>query len=212
MRVVGTCPPDPLQDFYTKLVHEKQRSESFLDYKTVDWLDWLQQWMEDIMDAINLFAEIEADNIWKYSEKTQKEHLTLALRVLGLALQNDIEHITTLLTENFRRKLHRPKLRYWRQMTLKNRLHEIISMKCEKVMDAQNKVAKYISWYYFNILNRLYGRSQLFIHSVNADFILVMMLVHYSTRMDPSEYFGLQEEKREQLMKDFYSVMAKYQN
>lgn len=201
---------EKLEEFHDELLHEKRKDEPFLDYKTVNTLDDILCWLEDIDDILTRFVKFESDCKWNYSEETQKQNSNLAIRIFGLALQNDINNFEKNLSHLFQKKLHKPRLSVWKQMGLRDRIHKTISSKCEKEKDGNNWQSRITSWIYYNILFPLYGRSQFILHSKDGNNVLLLMFVHYSPQMEPNDYFDLPREKQLSLLTDFHTTLVKY--
>lgn len=201
---------EKLENFHDELLHEKRRDEPFLDYKTLNTLDDMLSWLEDIVGLLTRFAKVESDVKWKYSEETRKQNTNLAVKIFGLALQNDIDKFETRLSHLFQKKLHKPRLSVWKQMNLRDRIHKTISSKCENEKDGKNRKSRIASWIYYNVLYPLYGRSQFMLHSQDGNNALLLMFVHYSPKMEPEEYFDLTRERQLALLKDFHSSLTKY--
>lgn len=197
-----------LADYYYRILHEKRRDFPFLDYKSNVLLDDLTDWLEELNGIVEAFARVEANPKWKYSSDIQKRNISLLVKVLGLALQNDTDHFVDKLSKRFHKKLQNPRISSWRGKTCLDKFHNYLCMKYETKFDRKNNRKRTISWIYFNVLHPLYGRSQLCINSKKGYLSLVLMLVHYSPDLSPEQYFSYPREKAFSLMKDFHSVLA----
>lgn len=74
------------QDFNQMFDAEKEFVDEALKLK----LDDFNEWMDEVVEIYKTFVLTEGEEEWHMSEKTVTEHCKLACRVLGIALQEDV--------------------------------------------------------------------------------------------------------------------------
>lgn len=205
--------PDLLTDYHERLLHEKERSEPFLDYRTKDILESMLSWLDDINEAIGLFIKVESDRKWNYSPDVQKENALIVCHMFGLALQSDISRFESTLSNRFKRKLRTPSLLVWRQFTISDRINKLLSDCIDKKIDNNISLSKFEQWLYYGVLHRLYGRSELSKKSRKGKVSLLLMIVHYLHEFDydVDKIFELSKGKDSELIDKFYESLQQCQ-
>lgn len=199
-----------LEQYHDKIKHEKRKDEPFLDYETNNVLEEMLMWMEEIIGINRRFANVESDNSWNLSEDIINRNTSLAIHLIGLALQNDTDNFVSKLTNVFQKKLHNPKLSSWRGLSLRNKMNKLLSEYCEKSMDEKGGLHKFAEKLYYHKLHPLYGHSQLHIIISNGNVAMMLALVHFSPNYSPDQYFDLPKEQSLAFLKDFHTILSKY--
>lgn len=81
------------------------KSEGFVDdamrYKLYDFRDWL----DEVIDLFGTFLRTEGDKSWHFQENTLEKHCILASRVMGIALQEDVNTYFSEIDNMLRHRL-----------------------------------------------------------------------------------------------------------
>lgn len=174
--------PEQLMRFADEFDRMLNKDESFIDDTLKCTLGDFQYWLDDVRGLLYAFVRTEYDNRWKNDEETVKNHCKLAHKVLGIALQKDID-------------------RYFEEMDdqLRDRLRYI------KISGKYTKAVKDMDEGKFKI----YNNSQL--QRNMSGVIIIFSLVHFeelfaqnpSIIKDKKQFMGLMSEYKDCYLKYF---------
>lgn len=107
-------------DSFEKLLGFKSEIEQalgstriFLEAELEDRLSDFYDWYMDVLSLLYAFDLTESDKKFGIKENTRKEHLTLAARLLGIALQEDINWHRRKITRTIAKRIQNIDLRGW---------------------------------------------------------------------------------------------------
>jgi hypothetical protein len=195
------------ENYYDKIRHEVQRDGPFLNYSMANHLSELMLWMEDIISLMETFSAVEAEPKWHFSQQVQYAHCSLAIKLLGVSLQNDAKKFMDSLREMFSNKLRHPSLSNWKDMTLSDKVNKYLSEKIEHNLDNNNSKQSLACWLYYDVLHHSYGRSQLVTR--RSYMIILLARVHYSSKYNTEEFYSLKDDEADRIMTDFYNSFVK---
>ena len=197
------------KSYYEKVCHESHRDNPFLSYRMASLLQDFIYWMEDIISLMDTFADIEAEEKWHYSQQEQESNCSLAIKLLGLALQDDTKRFVNSLRNNFSYKLHHPRLSKWEEMTFCDKMNKYLSEKLKHRLDETEEKESTADWFYYNVLHPIYGRNQLRREKTEADAMLLLASVHYSQKYSTEQFYNMEEAKIVNLLMDFHDSFFK---
>lgn len=82
--------PERLLQFHMEFDQMLAREETIIDERLKNKLYDFQDWLSDVVMYMGAFIGAECDSKWKFSEKIAEKHCTLACRLLGIGLQEDL--------------------------------------------------------------------------------------------------------------------------
>lgn len=181
-----------------------------LDYVLEQKLSEFVIWLDDIINLMNIFIQIEADPFWKYDKTTQETHAKLACHLMGIAFLVDINRFFRQIDRLLRLRLQEIRLSSISSDTWPIRLkHKLVDYCESKMGDGQeNKYQQFLCWVYMHVLFRSYGCSQISQHK--PDVLTLMIRAHYSSQYNTEQFYTLEEKKMRQLFLDFHESMLRH--
>ena len=173
-----------------------------IDYVLEHKLTDFQLWLDDVIMLLMAFVNTEYDKCWHFREKEKEDHCNLGCRVMGIALQKDIDSYLEQIDSILRDRLRNLKITNIYHDTLRVKLLRKTTDFCESVMDKEENVwyMNIVVWIYFHFVYRTYGCSQLQKHS--SDLFGIFTKVHFQElvaqnqekKMDRNEFMKLINE------------------
>ncbi len=198
--------PDRLFQFGIEFNQMMNKEEEFIDYSLRHELMGFQYWLDDVIMFYGTFGKAEFDKKWKFSEETIKKHCELACKVLGIALQKDVNRFFQKIDEMLRDRLRNIKIAGVYSESWLTKCKRKANGYCEHIMDKDkdSHYTRMVKWFYYHVLYRYYGcRSQL--HRNQFSLMTILVLVHFE------EQFA----KNPRLIKDkaeFMKLTTEYNN
>ena len=151
--------PECLYKFGIEFNRMMNKEENFIDYLLKHHLTSFQYWLDDVITFYGAFVQVEYDKRWRFDEKTVKDHCELACKVLGIALQKDVNKYYREIDEMLRDRLRNLKISgiytesWWVEMVRKT------AMNCEAIMDKEEETlyTHIVECFYYHVLYRSYG-------------------------------------------------------
>lgn len=173
--------PDRLLLFAKEFNEMIDSDGPFIDYPLRHVLDAFDYWLDDVVMFYGSFIRAEYDNRWKFDENTIEKHCELACRVLGIALQKDVNRFYRRIDNMMRDRLRNLKISGVYTESLWIKIKRRLTQYCESIMDkAEDEETRYerlVKWFYFYVLYRDHGCSQLL---KNRQYLLTMfMCIHF---------------------------------
>lgn len=172
--------PERLFKFGMEFNQMMNKEECFVDFPLKHQMNGFQYWMDDVIMFLGAFCRAECDKRWRFSEETIKKHCGLACKVLGIALQIDVNRFYNKMDEMLRDRLRSIKISGVYSESWLTKWKRKACEYCEKVMDKDEdgRYAKMVEWFYYHVLYRYYGcRSQL--HKNRFGLMRIFLLVHF---------------------------------
>lgn len=198
--------PEQLFKFDIEFNQIMNKEEDFIDYPLRHALNGFKFWLDDVIMFYGAFGRTEYDKRWKFSKETVKRHCELVCRILGIALQEDVNRFYHKLDEMLRDRLRNIKIAGVHSESCIIKCKRIACEYCEKVMDKEEdgRFDRMVEWFYYHVLYGYYGyRSQL--HRNQLGLMTIFVLVHFE------EQFA----KNPDLLKnktDFMRLTTEYNN
>ena len=173
--------PDGLIRF-AKDYHEMfDRDKMIIDYPLRHTLDAFDYWLDDVVTYYGTFVRTEYDKRWKSDDKTIENHCELACKVLGIALQKDVNRLYRRIDSMMRDRLRNLKISGVYTESLWIKAKQRVTRYCENIMDkSEDEGTRYerlVKWFYFHVLYRDYGCSQLLKN--RQDLLTLFMCIHF---------------------------------
>lgn len=167
---------------YSLQIQQMCSKKVFLPKEIEDELKMVAEWFLTISDFLGAFKKVEEEKR-PFSDELRSEHLDLACQMCGIALQYDIEFVSSHLKSILAARLRMP--------SLLNLFEVSIINKCKL-------------WSF----KRNFKKLDLYEHT--PSIILLLIFVHISNVYTRDEFDKLPENKRETIMQEFHSSYVKY--
>ena len=202
--------PECLYKFGIEFNRMMNKEENFIDYSLKHHLTSFQYWLDDVVTFYGAFVQVEYDKRWRFDEKTVKDHCELACKVLGIALQKDVNRYYREIDEMLRDILRNLKISgiytesWWVKMVRKT------TMKCEAIMDKEEEklYSHIVEWCYYHVLYRSYGCSQL-LKNQNG-MMAIFMQVHFEEQFAKNPAILKDQKEVGRLTTEFYDCYTQY--
>lgn len=202
--------PECLYKFGIEFNRMMNKEENFIDYLLKHHLTSFQYWLDDVITFYGAFVQVEYDKRWRFDEKTVKDHCELACKVLGIALQKDVNKYYREIDEMLRDRLRNLKISgiytesWWVEMVRKT------AMNCEAIMDKEEETlyTYIVEWFYYHVLYRSYGCSQL-LKNQNG-MMAIFMQVHFEEQFAKNPAILEDQKEVSRLTKEFYDCYTQY--
>ena len=172
--------PERLFQFAMEFNQMMKKEGDFIDFSLKHELDGFQYWLDDVVMFYSAFGKAEYNKRWNFSEETIKRHCKLASKVLGIALQEDVNRFYHKIDEMLRDRLRNIKIAGVYSESWLTRCRRKLCEYCEGVMDKEDdgRYARIVEWFYYHVLFRYYGcRSQL--HRNQFGLLKIFVQVHF---------------------------------
>lgn len=203
--------PECLYKFGIEFNRMMNKEENFIDYSLKHHLTSFQYWLDDVITFYGAFVQVEYDKRWRFDEKTVKDHCELACKVLGIALQKDVNKYYREIDEMLRDRLRNLKISgiytesWWVKMVRKG------TSKCDAIMDKEEAPTLYnhiVEWFYYHVLYRSYGCSQL-LKNQNG-MMAIFMQVHFEEQFAKNPAILEEQKTVGRLTTEFYDCYTQY--
>ena len=203
--------PECLYKFGIEFNRMMNKEENFIDYSLKHHLTSFQYWLDDVITFYGAFVQVEYDKRWRFDEKTVKDHCELACKVLGIALQKDVNKYYREIDEMLRDRLRNLKISgiytesWWVKMVRKG------TSKCDAIMDKEEAPTLYnhiVEWFYYHVLYRSYGCSQL-LKNQNG-MMAIFMQVHFEEQFAKNPAILEDQKTVGRLTTEFYDCYTQY--
>ena len=174
--------PERLLKFDIEFNRMLNKDENFVDSALKQKLYDFQEWLDNVMTFYSAYFLTESDKKWGFSQKTIEKHCSLACKILGIALQDDINNYC----EQFDSLLH-------------DRLGDVKIAGVysdSKRLWSQRKARPY------------YLKSQM--HKHNGDLMTIFVLVHFEEMFIKNPSITKNSEQLMNLMTDFSNCYVQY--
>ena len=202
--------PECLYKFGIEFNRMMNKEENLIDYSLKHHLTSFQYWLDDVITFYGAFVQVEYDKRWRFDEKTVKDHCELACKVLGIALQKDVNKYYREIDEMLRDRLRNLKISgiytesWWMEMVRKT------TMNCEAIMDKEEETwyTHIVEWFYYHVLYRSYGSSQL-LKNQNG-MMAIFMQVHFEEQFAKNPAILEDQKEVGRLTTEFYDSYTQY--
>lgn len=176
--------PERLLKFNVEFNQMLNKDENFVDSALKQKLYDFQEWLDNVIQFYGAFYLAESDKKWGFDRKTIEKHCLLICKMLGIALQDDVNNYY----EQFHSLLH-------------DRIRDvkIAGVYSDSKRLWNRKKAK-----------PYYEKSQM--HKNNGDLMTIFVLVHFEEMFVKNPAIMKNPEQLMTLMKDFGDCYVKYLN
>lgn len=171
---------DRLFQFGMEFNQMMNKEDEFIDYPLRHELAGFQYWLDDVIMFYGAFGKAEYDKRWNFSEETIIRHCELASKVMGIALQKDVNSFFQKIDEMLRDRLRNIKIAGIYSESWLTKSKRKASEYCECIMDKEKDdwYTRIVEWFYYHVLYRYYGcRSQL--HRNQLGLMTIFVLIHF---------------------------------
>lgn len=202
--------PERLFQFGIEFGRMLNKEEDFIDYSLKHQLTAFQYWLDDLIMFYTAFGKAEYDKRWKFDEKTIKDHCELASKVMGIALQKDVNKFYGRIDDMLRGRLRNLKIAgvytesWWTKKKRKATEY------CEAIMDKEEdgRYSRLVEWFYYHVLYRSYGCSQLLKNQLSLMKIFVS--THFSDLFAKNPAVMRDQKEVGRLTAEFYDCYTQY--
>lgn len=202
--------PECLFKFEMEFSSMMNKEDTIIDSSLKHHLTSFQFWLDDVVTFCGAFAQVECDKRWKFDETTAKAHCELASKVLGIALQKDVNKYYGDINEMLRDRLRNLKISGIYSESLWVKMIRKTTLKCEAIMDkeAETWYSHIVEWFYYHVLYRSYGCSQL-LKNQNG-IMAIFMQVHFEELFTKNPAILKDQKEIGRLMNEFYDCYSQY--
>lgn len=113
------CSIEQIENYSDELKHLLLTNDLYLEPNLRCELYNLQLWVDRLFHLLHAFKATEEDPCWGFDSFLQRDNISCACSLLGIALQNDVNVFTRNIEPLLENKLRHPKLRRWKLNTHK---------------------------------------------------------------------------------------------
>lgn len=180
--------PERLFKFGMEFSQMMNKEEDVIDYSLRHELNSFQYWLDDVILIYGAFGKTECDKRWKFSKETIDRHCKLACKVLGIALQEDVNRFYHKIDEILRDRLRNVKIAGVYTESWLTKWKRKVDNCCERVIDKEK--------------NSSYGRSQLVRNHLGL--MKIFILIHYEELFAHTPAVMKDQEEVSRLTTEFY--------
>lgn len=171
--------PENLLKFYKEFTQMFNKEKDIIDYPLMNELKGFQFWLEDVLMYYRAFIRTETDKRWSFSEETIDRHCNLAIKVMGIALQEDVNRFYHRVDEKLRDRLRNIKISEVYSEGWLTKLKRKACNYCESIMDKDDDCmyARIVKWFYYHVLYHSYEYSQ--VRRNFSGLIKIFFLIHF---------------------------------
>ena len=202
--------PEQLLKFHMEFNHMFNKEKDFIDYPLMHELKSFQFWIDDVIMYYMAFIRVETDKRWKFSDETIDRHCKLAIKVMGIAFQEDVNRFYHKVDEILRDRLRNIKISEVYSEGWLTKLKRKASDYCESVMDKdENRLyPRIVEWFYYHALYRSYDCSQV---ARNFSGLITMFLLIHFEELFASKPAALKDKNTfTSLSTEFYNCYTQY--
>ena len=202
--------PEQLLKFNMEFNHMLNKEKDFIDYPLMNELKGFQFWLEDVIMYYRAFIRTETDKRWKFSDETIDKHYKLAIKVMGIALQEDVNRFYHNVDEKLRDRLRNIRFSEVYSESWLIKLKRKASDYCESIIDKDEDClyARIVEWFYYHVVYRSYGYSQ-----VSRNFsglITIFLLIHFEELFANKPAILKDKKAFTSLSTEFYNCYTQY--
>lgn len=204
--------PEKLIQFGVEFNRMLNKEEGFIDETLKRKLTSFQYWLDDAIDFLGIFIRVEYNERWHFDEETIRENSRLACQTMGIALQEDVNRFFNDIDGLLRDRLSDIKIAGVYSESMKTRSVKKATAYCECVIDKddEGRWNKMVNWFYYQVLHREYGRSQLL--KYHEDLLTLFPLVHFDKLFADNPSILENHDQLVGLIAEFGDCYAKYYN
>lgn len=203
--------PERLLKFCVEFDQMLNAYEGFVDYLLRHELNSLQYWLDDVVTYYGAFEETECDERWKFSDEKVHDHCELASKVLGIALQEDVNRFYHKIDEMLRDRLRNVKIAGVYSESWLTKGKRYVCDYCESVMDEKEdcRYVRMVEWFYYHVVYRYYGcRTEL--HTNKLDLMTIFILIHFEEQFEQDSDLWKDETVFRRMTTEFSNCFTQY--
>lgn len=202
--------PERLFQFGIEFGRMMNKEENFIDYSLKHQLTAFQYWLDDLIMFYTAFGKAEYDKRWKLDEETIKDHCKLASKVLGIALQKDVNRFYGRIDNMLRDRLRNLKIAGVYTESWWTKKKRETTEYCETIMNKEDdgRYGRLVEWLYYHVLYRSYGCSQLLKNQLGL--MKIFMSIHFADLFAKDPAIMKDQKEVSRLTAEFYDCYTQY--
>ena len=202
--------PERLLKFHKEFNQMFNKEKDFIDYPLMHELNGFQLWLEDVRMYYMAFIRTETDKRWNFSDETIDKHCKLAIKVMGIALQEDVNRFYHKFDEILRDRLRNIKISEAYSEGWLTKLKRMASDYSESVMDKdENRLyPRIVKWFYYHTLYRSYDCSE--VRRNFSGLITMFLLIHFEELFASKPAVMEDKNTFTSLSTEFYNCYTQY--
>lgn len=202
--------PERLLSMGMELNRILNKDKYFIDYSLKNKLEDFQCWFDDVIMFCGTFCSTEYDKRWKSDEQTAKTNCLIASKLIGIALQEDVNRYYKELDELLRERLRDIRIAGVYTESQWTRIKEKCSEYCERIMDEEKNdwYSRMVEWIYYHLIYGTYGCSQLQDHQ--TELMTIFAMTHYENYLIKHPSVVEDREQMMRLLKDYSECYSQY--
>lgn len=202
--------PERLFGFRMEFNRMMNKDEEFIDYSLTHLLNGFQYWLDDVIMFFGAFAQAECDARWEYDENTIEKHCNLASKVLGIALQKDVNKFYGQIDNMLRDRLRNLNIADVYSESWWSRIKRMATEYCESIMDKEEdtRYCRLVEWFYYHVLYRSYGCSQLLKNQLGL--MKIFVFVHFEDLFAKNPTIMKDPKEVGRLTTEYYDCYTQY--
>lgn len=202
--------PERLLAMGMELNRMLNKEEYFIDYSLKNKLDDFQYWLDGVIMFYGAFYGTEYDKRWKNGEQTAKANCLKASKLMGIALQEDVNRYFKELDELLSERLRNIKIEGVYTESLWTRIKKTCSEYCERIMDEEEEgwYSRLVEWIYYHLIYGTYGGSQLQGHQ--KELMTIFAMTHFEDSLAKHPSVVNDKEQMMRLLKDYSESYSQY--
>lgn len=200
--------PERLLSMGMELNSLLNKEEYFIDYSLKNKLDDFQCWLDDVIAFYGAFYRTEYDKRWKSGEQSAKANCHKACKLIGIALQEDVNRYFQEFDDLLRERLRNIRIAGVYTESLWSRLKKKCSEFCERIMDEEKEdwYRRLVEWLYYRLIYGTYGSSQLQGHQ--TELMTIFAMTHYEDYLAKHPLVVKDKEQMMRLLKGYSECYA----
>ena len=202
--------PERLLSMGIELNRMLNKEEGFIDYPLKNKLEDFQCWLDDVILFYGAFYRTECDKRWKCCEQTAKANCLKACKLIGIALQEDVNRYFKELDELLRERLRNIRIEGVYTESLRTRIKKKCSEYCERIMDEEKDdwYSRLVEWLYYHLIYGTYCSSQLLGHQ--TELMSIFAMTHFEDYLAKHPSVVKDKEQMMRLLKDYSECYSQY--
>lgn len=202
--------PERFLKFHKEFNQMFNKEKDFIDYSLMHELKGFQFWLEDVLMYYMAFIRTETDKRWKFSYETIDRHCKFAIKVMGIALQEDVNRFYHKVDEILRDRLRNIKISEVYSEGWLTKLKRKASDYCESIIDKDEDrpYTRIVEWFYYHVLYRSYDSSQ--VARNFSGLITIFILIHFEELFASKPAVMEDKNTFTSLSTEFYNCYTQY--
>ena len=179
------------------------KEEHFIDYPLKNKLEDFQYWLDNVIMFYGAFYHTEYDKRWGSGELTAKANCLKACKLIGIALQEDVNSYYKELDDLLRDRLRNIRIAGIYTESRLSRIRKRCYEYCERIMNEEKdgRYSRLVEWLYDHLMYGTYCGSQLQRHQ--TELMTIFTMTHYEDYLAKHPSVVNDKEQLMGLLKDY---------